>query len=146
MQPAQAASSRRSILFAQKVHLKRSSDTMTLRVAVYGAGWVSGEHIRSYQKNPHTEVVAVGSRTRESAEARAREAGLNEAAIYTDFDALLQHPGLDAVSICTPPHLHPDQTIRAARAGKHLIIEKAVANDIGSLRAMTAAVREAGVK
>lgn len=117
-----------------------------LGVAVQGAGWVSGEHIRSYQKNPHTEVVAIGSRTRESAEARAREAGLQDAAIYTDFDALLADPRVDVVSICTPPNRHAEETIRAARAGKHLLIEKAVANDVESLRAMTSAVREAGVK
>src|SRR4051812_3282734 len=43
----------------------------TIGVAIHGAGWVSSEHIRAYQRNPHTEVVAIGSRTRESAERRA---------------------------------------------------------------------------
>ena len=47
----------------------------TLGVGIQGAGWVAGEHIRSFQKNPHTEVVAICSRTRDLAEARAREAG-----------------------------------------------------------------------
>lgn len=118
----------------------------TLRVGIQGAGWVSGEHIRFYQKNPHTEVVAISSRRLESAEARAREAGLTDVRLTTDYDDLLNDPAIDIISLCTPPYCHPDETIRAARAGKHILIEKAVANDLPSLRAMTAAVREAGVK
>jgi predicted dehydrogenase len=118
----------------------------TLGVAIHGAGWVAGEHIRSYQKNPHTQVVAISSRTRESAEARAREAGLSDVLITTDFAEVLRDPRVQVVSICTPPNCHAQETIQAAQAGKHLLIEKAVANDLASLRAMTEAVRKAGVK
>ncbi|HLK59725.1 MAG TPA: Gfo/Idh/MocA family oxidoreductase [Chthonomonadaceae bacterium] len=118
----------------------------TLRVAVHGAGWVAGEHIRSYQKNPHARVTAICSRRRESAQTRADEAGLSDVAIYTDYHALLADPNVDAISICTPPNFHPEETILAANAGKHLLIEKAVANDPAGLRAMTEAVRKAGVK
>ena len=75
-------------------------------VAIHGAGWVSGEHIKSYQKNPHARVVAISSRKRESAEARAAEAGLNNARIYTDYAELLRDPEVQAISICTPPNLH----------------------------------------
>ena len=117
-----------------------------LGVAIYGAGWVSSEHIRAYQKNPHTEIVALGSRRLESAEARAKEMGLTDIALTDNYEELLKTPGVDIVSLCTPPHCHPEQTILAARAGKHLVIEKAVANDLPSLRAMQTAVQEAGVK
>lgn len=115
-------------------------------VAVHGAGWVAGEHIKSYQKDPRAEVVAICSRRRESAEARAREAGLADARIYTDYAELLRDPDVQAISLCTPPNLHAAETVAAARAGKHLLIEKAAANDLPGLRAMDAAVREAGVK
>ena len=73
-------------------------------------------------------------------------AGLSEAVLYTDFDALLADPRVDAVSICSPPNCHPEETIKAAKAGKHLLIEKAVANDPASLQAMTQAVQAAGIK
>src|SRR5205814_3619840 len=66
--------------------------------------------------------------------------------IYTDYSELLQDANVQAVSICTPPNLHPAETIAAAEAGKHILIEKAVANDIQSLRAMDSAVKKAGVK
>src|SRR6266496_2349808 len=118
----------------------------TIGVAIHGAGWVSGEHIKAYQKNPSTRVVAICSRKRESAEARAREAGLSDARIYTDYEELLRDPEVQAISICTPPNLHAQETIASAQAGKHMLIEKAVANDVANLRAMDAAVRKAGVK
>ena len=115
-------------------------------VAIHGAGWVSGEHIKSYNKNPDARVVAICSRKRESAETRATEAGLEDVKIYTDYQEMLRDPDVHALSICTPPNLHPEETIAAAEAGKHILIEKAVANDIGGLRAMDAAVSKAGVK
>jgi len=118
----------------------------TIGVAIHGAGWVSGEHIKSYGKNPNTQVVAICSRTKESAEARAAEAGLSDVRIYTNYEEMLGDPAVQAVSLCSPPNLHPQETIAAARAGKHILIEKAVANDPISLGEMTAAVREAGVK
>ncbi|HQO35407.1 MAG TPA: Gfo/Idh/MocA family oxidoreductase [bacterium] len=66
--------------------------------------------------------------------------------MYTDLDEALRHPGVDIVSVCTPQHLHADNTIRAARAGKHVVIEKPVANSVDEMRAMLEAVRKAGVK
>lgn len=117
-----------------------------LGVGIQGAGWVSGEHIRAYHQNPHTEVVAICSRRAEAAEARALQAGLTDVAIYTSYEEMLRDPRVNVISLCTPPHLHPPETVLAARAGKHVLIEKAVANDIESLRMMLQAVRETGVR
>lgn len=116
-----------------------------LGVAVFGAGWVSGEHLRAFNNNPHAKVVAIGSRKEASARARAHEAGI-ECAIYTDFASLLKHPGVDLVSICTPNDLHAEETVLAAEAGKHLVIEKPACVNLGDLRRMTAAVEKAEVK
>jgi predicted dehydrogenase len=118
----------------------------TIGVAIHGAGWVSGEHIKSYQKNPNTRVVGISSRRRESAELRAREAGLEGVKIYDSYEELLRDPEVQAVSLCTPPNQHPDEAIAAARAGKHMLIEKAVANDPKNLGRMVRAVNESGVK
>jgi len=59
--------------------------------------------------------------------------------------AFLKHPGIDIVSICTPHPNHPAETIAAAKAGRHLVIEKPLALDRTSLRKMAAAVKAAGV-
>ena len=115
-------------------------------VAVLGTGWVAGEHIKSLRKIDGCRIVGLCSRTLESAQAKANETGATDARIYASYQELLADERVDAVAICTPPNQHPEQVIQAARAGKHLLIEKAVANDPQSLGAMLHAVREAGVK
>jgi predicted dehydrogenase len=118
----------------------------TIGIGIHGTGWVAGEHIKSYAKNPHCRVVALSSRTREGAEAKAREVGLENVRVHDTYEALLADPEVDAISLCTPPYLHPQETILAAQAGKHLLIEKAVANDPKSLGEMVRAVETAGVR
>jgi len=118
----------------------------TIGVAVHGAGWVAGEHIKAYGKHPDCRVVALCSRTREGAEAKARETGLADARIYDTYEEMLADPDVQAISLCTPPNLHPEETILAARAGKHILIEKAVANDPAALGRMQKEVEGAGVR
>src|SRR3954462_14804539 len=93
-------------------------------VAVQGAGTVSTEHLKAYLRNPHCHVVAIGSRTREGAEAKARQVGLDpsQIGIYDNLDDLLTDPAVDALSICTPHARHAQDTIAAAQAGKHVLI------------------------
>jgi UDP-N-acetyl-2-amino-2-deoxyglucuronate dehydrogenase len=118
----------------------------SIGVAIVGTGWVAGEHIKSFQKVADCHVVGLCSRTPESARARALEAGLGDVKIYVTYEELLADPDVKAVSICTPPNLHPQQTILAAQAGKHILLEKAIANDPQSAGAMLRAVEAAGVK
>jgi predicted dehydrogenase len=115
-------------------------------VLVHGAGWVSGQHIAAFTRNPHTEIAAISSRKLASAQARADEAGLTGVGIYDDYGAALKHEGIDIVSICTPQHLHCENVLAAAAAGKHLVIEKPVGNSVPELRQMRDAVRKAGIK
>ncbi|MCL4219242.1 MAG: Gfo/Idh/MocA family oxidoreductase, partial [Candidatus Hydrogenedentes bacterium] len=116
-----------------------------LGVGVIGTGWVSGEHIRAFQQNPDTEVRALCSRKKESGEAKAAELGI-ECAIYTDYEKMLQADGIDIVSIATPPHVHRAQAVAAAQAGKHIMLEKAMATTIEDAKAIRDAVEKAGVK
>lgn len=113
--------------------------------AVWGCGWVASGHIRAYLENPSCRLVAIGSRRRESAERKLAEFGI-EVDIHTDFARLLEDDRIDIISLCTPNDLHAEETIQAARAGKHIFIEKPVAIDAASLRRMTDAVRQAGVR
>lgn len=117
-----------------------------LGIGIFGAGWVAGEHAKAYMNNPHCEIVAIGSRTEEGARAFAERLGIQNVRFYTDFQKFLDDPELDALSICTPPHLHAQETIEAAQAGKHILIEKPVALNLEDLRRMDKAVKEAGVK
>ena len=116
-----------------------------LGVGVIGTGWVSGEHIRAFQQNPDTEVRALCSRKKETGEAKAADLGI-ECAIYTDYEKMLQADGIDIVSIATPPHVHRAQAVAAAQAGKHIMLEKAMATTIEDAKAIRDAVEKAGVK
>ena len=118
----------------------------TYGVLVHGAGWVATQHLAAYVANPQTEVLAVSSRSPENAKNRANEAGLSDVAVYDDLDAALRHPGIDLVSICTPQHVHCQNVVAAARAEKHLVIEKPVANSPEELSQMQVAVEASGVQ
>ena len=115
-------------------------------VLIVGAGWVSTQHIAAYLNNPNAAIVAICDRRIDAARQRAQEAGLTDVAIYEDLEQALKHPGVDAVSICTPQHVHCQCVLAAARAGKHMIIEKPVGISLEELRQMRVAVHRAGVK
>ena len=115
-------------------------------VLIHGAGWVSSQHIAAFQNNPATRVVAISSRSLGSAQRRAKEAGLDDVACFTELREALRHPGIDIVSICTPQHIHCQNVLMAAQAGKHLVIEKPVGISMEELQLMRNAVHAAGVK
>jgi predicted dehydrogenase len=71
---------------------------------------------------------------------------LPEARITTRFEDLLAARDVDIISITTPNHLHAEQAVAAARAGKHMVLEKPTALDVAGLVRVRDAVREAGVR
>jgi len=121
-----------------------ATDNRSVGVAIWGAGWVASGHLSAFLAHPHAEVVAIGSRREGPCRALLASHGL-DIPVYTNYDRLLDDSRVDAVVICTPNQLHADETIRAARAGKHILIEKPVALNLEELRAAQAAVRAAGV-
>lgn len=117
----------------------------TLGVGIVGTGWVAGEHVKAFQTDPRAEVRAVCGR--DAARTKAFADGLGLACpTFTDLDALLKQDGIDAVAICTPPNVHKEQALAAASAGKHLLLEKAMAVNVAEAKAIRDAVAKAGVK
>lgn len=116
-----------------------------LKMAVVGTGWVSGEHMAACQANPHTQLVAVCGRKKESAEKKLKEYGYT-ARIYTDLETMLKQEELDILAVCTPNHLHAGQAILGAEYKKHLLMEKPVALSEKELRAVERAVQKNRVK
>ena len=109
----------------------------TYGVAVHGAGWVAAEHVRAFDADPRARVVADFEPAGEESAARvAQETGHADALIETDLDAVLSRDDVHILAVCTPHDLHPSNTIAAANAGKHVLIEKPAALDLESLRAM----------
>ncbi len=88
-------------------------------------------------------VIAVASRRLGEAQAYAAELGIPRA--FGSYEELLADPGIDAVYIPLPNHLHARWTIAAARAGKHVLCEKPLAMDAHEAEEMVAACKTAGV-
>ncbi|MGH2354736.1 MAG: Gfo/Idh/MocA family protein, partial [Chloroflexota bacterium] len=72
--------------------------------------------------------------------------GLSDARVYTAYQELLKDDRVHIVSICSMNHLHVEQGIAAAEAGKHVLIEKPAALDLEGLRKLERAIEKAGVK
>lgn len=95
----------------------------TTKVAIMGAGFVADIHMESYKHFiPEAEVVAVY--TRDLAKANAFAGKWNIPYAYDDYNQLLQESDCEVVDICLPNFLHCDVTVKAAEAGKHVIVEK----------------------
>lgn len=83
------------------------------------------------------------SRDRDRAQAYAREFG--GAGTFGSYEAAAADPGVDALYVCTPHHLHLEHTRLAARAGKHVLLEKPIARTIQEGREIVSLARAAGV-
>ena len=114
--------------------------------AILSTGDVSNEHLKAYEADPRTEVRAILSRDRARAEDKVRQYGLANCRAYTDLDELLKSDDIHVVSICTPHHLHVEQGVACAQAGKHVVVEKPIALDLAGLRKLDAAVRQNNVR
>lgn len=116
-----------------------------LNIGIVGLGWVAGAHISAFNKIPGAKVTAVcSSRDLDEAEL-ARQYGTPLKA-FRDYHQLLEDSSIQVIDICTPHPFHAEQAIAAARAGKHLIIEKPIAIGYEDSLAMRKAIKEAGVK
>lgn len=89
------------------------------------------------------ELHGIAARDEARASAWAAKYGFRRA--YRDYAELLDDPAVDAVYVPLPNHLHAEWTIRAARAGKHVLCEKPLALNAGEVRSMFAAARGADV-
>lgn len=114
-------------------------------VGIVGAGWVAGEYVRAFHAHPQTEVVALCSRREEPARELAALHGAAPA-ILTDYERMAARDDVQIICIATPPDCHCAQAVTAARAGKHLVLEKAMATTLEEARAIRDAVAGAGVK
>ena len=114
-------------------------------VGIIGYGWVSGAHIAAINGTSNAQVTAVySSRPQNAAELSAKHGG--KIATYTDLAQMLADPNRHIVSVCSYPHQHADHIGAAARAGKHLIIEKPITLNLADAKRAAAAVKAAGVK
>src|SRR5262245_46571063 len=116
-----------------------------LKIGVVGLGWVAGAHIETFKSVKGAVPAAVCTRRKIDPKQVEAKYGL-PLKVYNDLDAMLADKSIDVIDICTEHPLHAKQAIAAAKAGKHLIIEKPLALTWEDAQAIRDAVRKARVQ
>lgn len=113
-----------------------------LPLALVGCGAIAQLHLPAIRKGaPRTEITAVVDTDAARAQAMAERTG---ARAFTSLDAALVAGGFDAVDLMLPHHLHEDAAVRCFAAGKHVLLEKPMANDVAACARILDAARRAG--
>ena len=102
-----------------------------LNIGVVGLGWVAGAHIETFKNVDGANVTAVCSRREHDPRVLEETYGV-PLKPFTSFEEMLADPSIDVIDVCTPHDQHAEQAAAAARAGKHLIIEKPIAIERGT--------------
>ena len=117
-----------------------------INYAVVGAGWISQiAFLPGVAQSGNSRVSAIVTGDRTKASRLAEFHGVDTIVGYDDYDTLLASSKIDAVYIALPNDMHADFAIRAARAGRHVMVEKPLAVNEDASLAMIAAAREANV-
>jgi 1,5-anhydro-D-fructose reductase (1,5-anhydro-D-mannitol-forming) len=121
---------------------------MTLKIAMIATGRIAETQLApAINQADGAQLWSVYSRDQGRADAFAKAHGAAAPkAAYDNLDALLSDDDLDAVMIASPDGLHAEQTIAAAKAGKHVLTEKPMTTSAEDAKAMIAACDAAGVK
>ncbi len=93
-------------------------------------------------------MTALVSGHRDKADKVAAQYGVPAGSIYSyeNFDEIAHNPNIDAVYVALPNSMHAEYTIRAAKAGKHVVCEKPMSTSVADAEAMIAACKAANVK
>ncbi len=117
-----------------------STNSNKLRWGIIGAGGIAKAFAKGVQHSKTGEMLAVGSRTQDKADAFAKE--INVPRKYASYEALLADKDVQAVYIATPHPMHAEWAIKAAEAGKHILCEKPGALNYYELMAMIEAAKD----
>lgn len=119
------------------------SEEKKMRFAVIGCGRIAPKHAEAIVALPEAELVAVCDIVPELARSFAAKYGGEP---YTDYLSMLERADIDVVTVATPSGLHAEMGVAAAKAGKHVLVEKPMAMTLKAADQLIAACRSAGVK
>jgi predicted dehydrogenase len=115
-----------------------------VRIALIGAGFISEYHLEGLRHVPQARVELICDPRREAADEMAARFGILETC--PDCATVLTREDIDAVLVTTPDYTHRDLVVAAAGSGKHVMVQKPMANTSAHCEEMIAAARTAGVK
>lgn len=115
-----------------------------IRVGVLGCGRAASViHLPGLRRSGRFDVTAFASRTRSSAERAQAEWGSGR--VHDEWTTVIDDDGVDAVLVASPNASHAEMAVAAARAGKHVLVEKPMATSVEEADAMIAAAATSGV-
>jgi predicted dehydrogenase len=114
-----------------------------IRVAIVGCGRISDLHQLGYRNRTDAKIVAVCDTNKRRASNKAREWGVEK--VYNNYQQVLEDKEIDLVELLTPHHLHCPMTVQAAKAHKHISVQKPMALSAHEADQMINAVEAAGV-
>jgi predicted dehydrogenase len=118
----------------------------TINVAIVGCGYIGARHATNLMRLPGAAVVAFVDQELDRARQLRETLGADDAVATSDVQVALHDPGTHAVVIATHHDSHPSLAVAAARAGKHVFVEKPLAMTNEACREIEAAVQESGVQ
>jgi predicted dehydrogenase len=117
----------------------------TVKFGVIGCGNIAlGKHRKAFEKTPEAEVVCTCDLVEEKAIDGMKQMGAKS--YYTDAQKMLDEADIDAVLVTTPHTSHAALTMMAAKAGKHVQVEKPAAGSVEEVDDMIRTANEAGIK
>jgi len=133
---------------AQLVPQMHAADDQKIGYAVIGLGRIAGHFMPGALLTTNSKITALVSGHRDKAERIAAQYGVPASSIYNyeDFDRIAENKSVQAVYVALPNSMHAEYTIRAAKAGKHVLCEKPMATNVAECEQMIAACKAAGVK
>ena len=125
-----------------------SSAGRKIGYAVIGLGRIAGHFMPGALGTTNSKITGLVSGHRDKAERIAATYGVPSTSIYSyeNFDEIAHNPAIDAVYVALPNSMHAEFTIRAAKAGKHVLCEKPMSINVAEAEAMIAACKAANVK
>jgi predicted dehydrogenase len=115
-----------------------------LGFGLVGCGMISEFHARAIADLKNARLVAAFSRDPKNADKVVALAP--QCRVNSDYKQFLKHPGLDIVNICTPSGAHLEPALEAARAGKHVVVEKPLEITLDRCDRLIAACRKGQVQ
>lgn len=115
----------------------------SFKVGISGGGIIGHVHAKALAQIDDVDLIAIAEPREEAGRHFATEHG---GAWYPSIDQMLEQADLDVVIVATPSGLHPEQVIRAAQSGKHVITEKPMAITADGVNRMIEACSSAGVQ
>jgi predicted dehydrogenase len=112
-----------------------------LNSALIGAGNIARGHLNAISKLDTIRAYAIMDVDEERVKKVADEIGAKP---YSDLESLLSDDQIDAIHVCSPHFLHADQAVAAAKAGKHVLVEKPMALTVPDCDRMIEACEQAG--